>query len=65
VVAHFALDADGTVRARTIAASIPPGPLAEAFAETLPNWRVEKSATARANCRIPSSHYFTMRFVLR
>jgi hypothetical protein len=65
VVAHFALDADGTVRARTIAASIPPGPLAEAFAKTLPNWRVEKSATARANCRIPSSHYFTMRFVLR
>jgi hypothetical protein len=40
VVAHFALDADGTVRARTIAASIPPGPLAEAFAKTLPNWRV-------------------------
>jgi hypothetical protein len=65
VVAHFALNPDGTVRSRTIAASIPPGPLAEAFEKTLPNWQVEKSSTARPNCRIPSSYYVAMRFVLR
>jgi hypothetical protein len=64
VVAHFALDADGSVRSRTIAASIPPGPLAEALEKTLPDWQIEKSSTARPNCRIPSSHYVAMRFVL-
>ena len=65
VVAHFAMNPDGTIRAHTIAASIPPGPLAEAVEKALPNWRVEKSSTAAANCRIPPSHYVMVRFVLR
>jgi outer membrane biosynthesis protein TonB len=65
VVMHFALQPDGSVRARTIAASIPPGPLAEAVEATLPNWQVEKAANAPASCRVPSSYYFVVRFVLR
>jgi hypothetical protein len=65
VVMHFALDPDGSVRTRTIAASIPPGPLAEAVEAALPNWQVEKASNAPASCRIPSSFYFTVRFVLR
>ena len=65
VVAHFALDADGGIRARTIAASIPPGALAEAVEATLPQWRVEKDPRSAASCRIPASYYFMVRFVLR
>ena len=64
VVSHFALDADGTVRSRTIAASIPPGSLGEAVAATLDQWRVEKDSRSAANCTIPPSHYVMVRFVL-
>jgi hypothetical protein len=65
VVAHFALDADGSVRARTIAASVPPGPLAEAVEATLDNWQIEKVQGSPPGCAIPSSHYAVVRFVLR
>jgi len=65
VVMHFALEPDGTVRSRTVAASVPPGPLAEAVDATLDAWQVEKSSSAAANCRIPSSYYTVVRFVLR
>jgi hypothetical protein len=65
VVAHFALDADGGVRARTIAASIPPGPLADAVEAALPQWRVEKDPRAAAGCRVPASYYVMVRFVLQ
>jgi hypothetical protein len=65
VVVHFALEADGTVRARTVAASIPPGPLAEAVEATLGQWRVERDPSSPANCRIPPSDYMMVRFVLQ
>jgi hypothetical protein len=65
VVMHFGLEPNGTVRSRTIAASIPPGPLAEAVENTLGQWRVEKAPNARPDCRMPSSLYFSVRFVLR
>ena len=64
VVAHFALNPDGTIRAHTIAAAVPPGALGEAVEKTLPQWKVEKSTRAAANCTIPSSHYVMVRFVL-
>jgi hypothetical protein len=64
VVAHFALNPDGTIRGHTIAASVPPGPLGEAVEKTLPQWKVEKSTRAAANCTVPSSHYVMVRFVL-
>jgi hypothetical protein len=65
VVAHFALDADGSVRARTIAASVPPGPLAEAVERTLDHWRIDKVLGSPPDCGVPSSHYAMVRFVLR
>jgi hypothetical protein len=64
VVAHFALNADGAVRAHVIGASIPPGPLAEAVDATLDQWRIEKDPRSPASCRIPPSHYVMVRFVL-
>lgn len=64
VVMHFGLAPDGTVRSRTIAASIPQGPLADAVEKTLDQWRIERSSAA-PGCRMPSSFYFSVRFVLR
>jgi hypothetical protein len=64
VVAHFALDADGAVGARTIAASIPPGPLGDAVAETLDQWRIDKDARSSPSCRIPPAYYLMVRFIL-
>ncbi|HUQ53119.1 MAG TPA: hypothetical protein VM692_12920 [Gammaproteobacteria bacterium] len=65
VVAHFALDTDGTIRARTIAASIPPGPLAEAVEASLDQWRIEKLPSSSASCCVPPSYYAMVRFVLQ
>lgn len=65
VVMHFGLAPDGTVRSRSIAASVPPGPLANAVEATLDQWRIEKSSSSAANCRVPASFYFSVRFVLR
>jgi outer membrane biosynthesis protein TonB len=65
VVMHFGLDANGTVRSRTIAAAVPAGPLAEAVEATLQQWRIEKSSSSAPGCRMPSSFYFSVRFVLR
>lgn len=65
VVMHFALDPDGTVRSRTIAAAVPPGPLAEAVGATLDDWRIEKAAGSSPGCRAPPSLYYAIRFVLQ
>jgi hypothetical protein len=65
VVMHFALEPDGAVRSRTIAASVPPGPLGEAVAATLDNWRIEKASGSATDCRAPPSLYYVIRFVLQ
>ena len=65
VVIHFGLEPDGSIRSRTIAAAIPPGPLAEAVQVTLDQWNIEKSSRAAPGCLMPSSFYFSVRFVLR
>jgi hypothetical protein len=65
VVMHFALQPDGAVRSRTIAASVPPGPLAEAVGATLDNWRIEKASGSSPDCRAPPSLYYVIRFVLQ
>jgi hypothetical protein len=62
---HFALEPDGAVRSRTIAASVPPGPLAEAVGATLDNWRIEKASGSSPDCRAPPSLYYVIRFVLQ
>ena len=64
VVMHFGLEPDGAVRSRTIAASVPPGPLGEAVAVTLDNWRIEKASDA-LDCRAPPSLYYVILFVLQ
>jgi hypothetical protein len=65
VVMHFALEPDGAVRSRSVAASIPPGPLGEAVAASLDNWRIEKASGSPPNCRAPPSLYYVVRFVIR
>lgn len=65
VVVHFALDATGNIRARTIAASIPSGPLAEAVEKTLPQWRLDKAPGSSPDCRVPPSWYFPVHFILK
>jgi hypothetical protein len=65
VVMHFALEPDGAVRSRTIAASVPPGPLAEAVGATLDDWRLEKASGSAPDCRAPPSFYYVIRFVLQ
>ena len=65
VVMHFGLAPDGAVHSRTIAASIPAGPLADAVEKTLGQWRIEKSPGSAPDCRMPSSFHYSVRFVLR
>ena len=48
----------------TIAAAIPPGVLAESVERVVNDWRVEKDPGSAAGCRIPSSAYVNVRFVL-
>jgi hypothetical protein len=64
VVAHFALEPDGSIRARTLAASVPPGPLGAAVEATLDHWRIEKEPSSAAGCHVPPSYYVMVRFVL-
>lgn len=63
-VAHFALNADGTIRARTLAASIPPGALGDSVEATLGEWRIEKDPRSPTSCRVPPSYYVMVRFIL-
>ena len=65
VVMHFALEPDGTVRSRSVAASVPPGLLGEAVEATLDNWRIEKTSGSPPNCRAPPSLYYVVRFVIQ
>jgi hypothetical protein len=64
VVLHMGLDAAGTVTSRTIAASIPPGVLADAVEKAADEWHVEKNPSSPAGCRMPSSTYVNVRFLL-
>jgi len=64
VVLHMGLDASGAVTGRTIAAAIPPGVLADAVEAVANEWRVERDPSSPAGCRVPSSAYVNIRFVL-
>ena len=64
VVVHLALDTNGAITQRTIAAAIPPGVLADSVEKVADEWRIEKDPSSVAGCRIPSSAYVNVRFVL-
>lgn len=64
VVVHFGLDSKGAVTSRTIAAAIPSSALAQAVEAAAARWRIEQDPTSARNCRIPSSAYVNVRFVL-
>ena len=64
VVVHLGLDTGGAVVSRTIAAAIPSGPLADAVEAVVDQWRVEKDPASPADCRMPSSWFTRVRFVL-
>jgi hypothetical protein len=64
VVVHLALDADGATTSRAIAASVPPGALAEGIAPAIAGWRSEKHASAAPDCRMPTALFIPMHFVL-
>ncbi len=64
VVVHFALDSKGAVTSRSIAAAIPSSALAQAVEAAAAGWKIERDSTSARNCRIPSSAYVNVRFVL-
>jgi hypothetical protein len=64
VVLHMGLDPAGAVTSRTIAASIPPGVLADAVEKIAAEWLVEQDPSSPAGCRMPSSTYVNVRFLL-
>jgi hypothetical protein len=64
VVVHLGLAPTGETTSRTIAAAIPPGVLAAAVAKVYGAWYAEVDPRSPAGCRIPSSVYSSVRFVL-
>jgi TonB family protein len=64
VVVHFGLDSGGAVTSRTIAAAVPTGTLAAAVETAATEWKIERDPSSPRGCRIPSSAYVNVRFVL-
>ena len=64
VVVHFGLDSAGAVTSRAVAAAIPAGALAKSVEDAAGEWRIEKDPESARDCRIPSSAYVNVRFVL-
>ena len=64
VVVHLAVDANGATTSRGIAASVPPGALAEGVSPSVAGWRTEKDASAAPDCVMPTALFVPMHFVL-
>jgi hypothetical protein len=65
VVLHMGLDAGGDITSRKVAVAIPPGVLAAAVEQAAGEWRIERDASSPRDCRMPSSAYVNVRFVLQ
>jgi TonB family protein len=65
VVVHVALDADGSIVKRQIAAAVPTGPLGAAVEAVFSQWRFERHPSSAPDCRNRSSNYSVMSFVLQ
>jgi TonB family protein len=64
VVVHVALDAEGNILKRQIAAAVPTGPLRAAVEAVFSQWRFERHPSSAPGCRNRSSNYMVMNFVL-
>jgi hypothetical protein len=64
VVVHFGVDASGATTSRAIGAAIPPGALGDGVAAVMGDWRTEKDPSSAPSCRMPSSFFYPVRFVL-
>jgi len=53
VVVRFMVDEDGRTRDTRVAAAVPERWFADAVASVAPQWRIERTADAPANCRMP------------
>lgn len=65
VVVHIALDGDGNIGKRQIAAAVPTGPLKAAVEAVFEQWRFERHPSSAPDCRNRSSNYTVMSFVLQ
>jgi hypothetical protein len=64
VVVHFDVDASGAAMSRAIGAAIPSGALGDGVAAAMGDWRTDKDPNAAPGCRMPSSFFYPVRFVL-
>ncbi len=64
VVLHVSLDGEGRIVKRQIAAVVPQGRLHDAGEAVYQQWRFQRSPTSAPDCRVRSSNYLPLQFVL-
>jgi hypothetical protein len=64
VVLHVSLDGEGRIVKRQIAAVVPQGRLHDAVEAVYQQWRFQRSPTSAPDCRVRSSNYLPLQFVL-